>query len=39
MTATAHAIIGTVIAAKVGNPVLAVPIALASHIIADAIPH
>lgn len=39
MTATGHAIIGTVIAAKVGNPVLAIPIALASHFIADALPH
>jgi len=39
MTATGHAIIGTAIAAKVGDPVLAVPLALASHIVADAIPH
>lgn len=39
MTATAHAIIGTAIAAKVGNPALAIPLALASHIIADRIPH
>ena len=39
MTATGHAIIGTVIAAKIGNPVLAVPIAFASHIAADAFPH
>jgi hypothetical protein len=39
MTATGHALIGTVIAAKVGNPVLAIPIALASHFIADALPH
>lgn len=39
MTATGHAIIGTVIAAKFGNPVLAVPIAIASHFVADAIPH
>lgn len=39
MTATGHAIIGTVIAAKVGNPAMAVPIALASHVVADLIPH
>jgi hypothetical protein len=39
MTSTAHALIGTVIAAKIGNPALAIPIALASHFIADAVPH
>lgn len=39
MTATGHAIIGTVIAAKIGNPTLAIPIAIASHVVADAIPH
>lgn len=39
MTATAHAILGTVIAAKIGNPIFAVPIALASHFAADLIPH
>jgi hypothetical protein len=39
MTATGHAIIGTVIAAKFGNPALAIPIALGSHFIADALPH
>lgn len=39
MTATGHAVIGTVIAAKVGNPALAIPLALASHIVADFIPH
>ena len=39
MTATGHALIGTVIAAKIGNPVLAIPIALASHFAADALPH
>lgn len=39
MTATGHALIGTVIAAKIGNPALAVPIALASHFLADAFPH
>ncbi len=39
MTATGHAIIGTLIAAKIGNPYLAVPLAIASHIAADLIPH
>lgn len=39
MTATGHAVIGTVIAAKIGNPALAIPIALISHTIADLFPH
>ena len=39
MTGTAHAVIGTVIAAKIGNPALAIPLALTSHVIADLIPH
>lgn len=39
MTATGHAIIGTVIAARIGNPWLAIPIALLSHLAADASPH
>lgn len=39
MTATGHAVIGTLIAAKFGNPAIAVPIALISHIAADLFPH
>lgn len=39
MTATAHAVIGTVIAAKIGNPALAMPLALLSHLAADMVPH
>ncbi len=39
MTATSHALIGTVIAAKIGNPALGIPLAIISHFIADAIPH
>lgn len=39
MTATGHAILGTIIAAKVGNPTLAVPLALLSHVAADIFPH
>ncbi len=31
--------VGTIIAAKVGNPALAIPIAIASHFLADALPH
>jgi len=34
MTATGHAIIGTVIAAKIGNPYLAIPLAIVSHLAA-----
>jgi hypothetical protein len=39
MTATGHAIVGTVIAAKLGNPALAIPIAVLSHIPCDLFPH
>lgn len=39
MTATGHAVIGTVIAAKIGNPALAIPLAIASHFVADLLPH
>ena len=39
MTATGHAVIGTVIAAKIGNPALAIPLAVLSHIAADYFPH
>lgn len=39
MTATGHALIGTIIAAKIGNPLVALPIAFASHVIADLVPH
>lgn len=39
MTATGHAIIGTLIAAKIPNPYIAIPLAVASHIAADMIPH
>jgi hypothetical protein len=39
MTATGHAVLGTVIAAKIGNPALAIPLAIASHIVADIFPH
>lgn len=39
MTATGHAVIGTIIAAKIGNPALAIPLAIASHALADMVPH
>jgi hypothetical protein len=39
MTATGHAVLGTIIAAKIGNPALAIPLAIASHIAADIFPH
>lgn len=39
MTATGHAIIGTVLAAQISNPFLGIPIAILSHFAADAYPH
>lgn len=39
MTATAHALIGAGIAVKVANPLLGIPLAIASHFVADLIPH
>lgn len=39
MTATAHALIGTILASQIPNPLIAVPIAILSHIPADIIPH
>lgn len=34
-----HAVVGAAIAAKVGNPALALPLALASHFVVDMLPH
>lgn len=39
MTATGHAVIGTVIAAQFANPYIGIPLALISHLAADAFPH
>lgn len=39
MTATGHAVIGTVIAATIPNPFIAAPLAIASHLAADIFPH
>lgn len=39
MTATGHALVGTLIAAKFSNPALAVPLTFFSHFVTDMIPH
>lgn len=39
MTATAHAIIGTIIAAEVSNPLIAIPLSFLSHVPLDMVPH
>lgn len=39
MTATNHALTGAVIGLMVHNPVVAIPAALLSHLLCDAIPH
>jgi hypothetical protein len=39
MTATAHALIGASLAAKIANPLLGIPLAIASHFLVDLIPH
>lgn len=39
MMATSHAITGAAIAVVVGEPVLALPLAFASHFLLDALPH
>lgn len=39
MTATGHAVIGVAIAAVFPNPLVAIPLALGSHLLADVFPH
>ena len=39
MTATGHAVIGTVIAATIHDPTIAIPLAVTSHVAADLFPH
>lgn len=39
MTATGHALIGTLLAVQIQNPIVGIPIAFASHILADLMPH
>jgi hypothetical protein len=34
-----HALVGAAIATKIGNPLLSLPIALASHFVLDLLPH
>ena len=39
MLETPHVVVGAAIAVKVGDPALAIPLALASHFVLDKIPH
>lgn len=39
MTATGHALIGTALAASIQSPQIGIPIAILSHVAADAFPH
>lgn len=39
MTATGHALIGLALAAQIPNPLIGIPLAIVSHIAADAFPH
>lgn len=39
MTATGHALVATLIAAKFANPYIAIPLAFISHIPCDILPH
>lgn len=39
MTATGHAVIGLALAAAIPNPYIGIPVAIISHIAADAFPH
>lgn len=39
MTATNHAVMGSIVAVGVANPVIGLPLAFASHFILDALPH
>ncbi len=39
MTATAHALVSSAIAASVANPLVAIPLAFVSHFVMDAVPH
>ena len=39
MTATGHALIGLALAAQITNPLIGIPVAIISHIAADAFPH
>lgn len=39
MTATGHALVGAAIASQVPNPLVGLPLALASHFVFDKLPH
>ncbi|CAN5133418.1 hypothetical protein BH11PAT1_BH11PAT1_3870 [soil metagenome] len=39
MTATGHAVIGTVLASQITNPYIGIPVAILSHLAADSFPH
>lgn len=39
MTATSHALIGASLATTIANPVIGIPLAIASHFAADLVPH
>lgn len=39
MTATGHALVGVLIAGKLHNPALVIPISFASHYVCDLLPH
>lgn len=39
MTATNHAVMGSLIVAAVANPVIGLPLALLSHFVLDSLPH
>lgn len=39
MTATAHAVVGTFFAARIADPVIALPLSFISHYALDTIPH
>ena len=39
MTATNHALTGALIGLSIGNPLIAIPAALLSHFVLDALPH
>ncbi len=39
MTATAHALIGASLALKIANPIIGIPAAIFSHVVADLVPH
>lgn len=39
MLETPHVIVGAVLAVKIGNPLLAVPLSFISHLVLDKVPH